>query len=77
MDIKSEHLGIPDAEYEAIVKMPSQEFLRICKDLSNIGDTGKTFVLDPVLPFYVHRQTTDYYYYYLLYFPFVTVEDLA
>ncbi|KAH7690819.1 Rad9/Ddc1 protein [Dioscorea alata] len=39
MDIKSEHLGIPDAEYEAVVKMPSQEFLRICKDLSNIGDT--------------------------------------
>ncbi|KAM0949466.1 putative proliferating cell nuclear antigen, PCNA [Dioscorea sansibarensis] len=39
MDIKSEHLGIPDAEYEAVIKMPSQEFLRICKDLSNIGDT--------------------------------------
>jgi len=41
MDIDSEHLGIPDAEYQAIVRMPSSEFARICKDLSSIGDTGK------------------------------------
>lgn len=41
MDIDSEHLGIPEAEYHAIVKMPSSEFARICKDLSTIGDTGK------------------------------------
>lgn len=40
MDIDSEHLGIPDAEYQAIVRMPSSEFARICKDLSSIGDTG-------------------------------------
>ncbi|KAL5716995.1 hypothetical protein ACHQM5_010088 [Ranunculus cassubicifolius] len=39
MDIDSEHLGIPEAEYQAIVKMPSAEFTRICKDLSSIGDT--------------------------------------
>lgn len=39
MDIDSEHLGIPETEYEAIVKMPSAEFSRICKDLSTIGDT--------------------------------------
>ncbi|RDY09238.1 Proliferating cell nuclear antigen [Mucuna pruriens] len=39
MDIDSEHLGIPEAEYHAIVKMPSAEFARICKDLSSIGDT--------------------------------------
>ncbi|XP_020243736.1 proliferating cell nuclear antigen-like [Asparagus officinalis] len=39
MDIDSEHLGIPDAEYQAIVRMPSSEFSRICKDLSSIGDT--------------------------------------
>ncbi|CDP03659.1 unnamed protein product [Coffea canephora] len=37
MDIDSEHLGIPEAEYQAIVRMPSAEFA--CKDLSNIGDT--------------------------------------
>jgi len=40
MDIDSEHLGIPDSEYQAIVRMPSTEFMRICKDLSSIGDTG-------------------------------------
>lgn len=40
MDIDSEHLGIPDAEYQAIVRMPSAEFARICKDLGSIGDTG-------------------------------------
>ncbi|XP_058069329.1 proliferating cell nuclear antigen-like [Magnolia sinica] len=39
MDIDSKHLGIPEAEYHAIVKMPSAEFSRICKDLSSIGDT--------------------------------------
>lgn len=40
MDIDSEHLGIPETEYEALVRMPSAEFARICKDLSTIGDTG-------------------------------------
>jgi hypothetical protein len=40
MDIDSVHLGIPEAEYHAIVRMPSSEFARICKDLSGIGDTG-------------------------------------
>lgn len=50
MDIDSEHLGIPEAEYHAIVRMPSAEFARICKDLSSIGDTG-IFLLDSVLHF--------------------------
>lgn len=40
MDIDSEHLGIPEAEYDATVKLPSGEFQRIVKDLSSIGDTG-------------------------------------
>ncbi|CAA0809469.1 Proliferating cell nuclear antigen 2 [Striga hermonthica] len=39
MDIDSEHLGIPDTEYEAIVRMPSAEYSRICRDFSSIGDT--------------------------------------
>lgn len=39
MDIESEHLGIPDSNYEATVRMPSGEFQRIVKDLSSIGDT--------------------------------------
>uniref|UniRef100_A0A061R8G7 DNA sliding clamp PCNA n=1 Tax=Tetraselmis sp. GSL018 TaxID=582737 RepID=A0A061R8G7_9CHLO len=39
MDIDSEHLGIPETEHSAVVKMPSTEFQRICRDLASIGDT--------------------------------------
>lgn len=39
MDIDSEHLGIPDTEYSAVVRMPATEFARIVKDLGTIGDT--------------------------------------
>ena len=39
MSIDSEHLGIPDTEYTAIIKMPSAEFQRITRDLSQLGDT--------------------------------------
>ncbi|GMH30570.1 hypothetical protein Nepgr_032413 [Nepenthes gracilis] len=39
MDIDSDHLGIPEAEFDAIVRMPSTEFAGICQSLSTIGDT--------------------------------------
>lgn len=39
MDIDSEHLGIPNSDFQASVKMPSAEFQRIMRDLSTIGDT--------------------------------------
>ncbi|GFH22252.1 proliferating cell nuclear antigen, partial [Haematococcus lacustris] len=39
MSIESEHLGIPDQDYSAEIKMPSSEYQRICKDLASIGDT--------------------------------------
>lgn len=39
MDIDSEHLGIPDTEYKTIVRMPSADFQRICRDLAVLGDT--------------------------------------
>lgn len=39
MDIDSEHLGIPDQDYDAVVKLPSQELSRIIRDLSQFGDT--------------------------------------
>ncbi|XP_030626995.1 proliferating cell nuclear antigen-like [Chanos chanos] len=38
MDLDVEQLGIPDQEYSCVVKMPSAEFARICRDLSQIGD---------------------------------------
>ncbi|XP_074647694.1 proliferating cell nuclear antigen-like [Tubulanus polymorphus] len=39
IDIDQEHLGIPDTDYTCVVRMPSAEFQRICRDLSQIGDT--------------------------------------
>jgi len=39
MDIDSEHLGIPDTNYDTILRMPSHEFQRICRDLATIGDS--------------------------------------
>lgn len=38
-DIDQEQLGIPDTVYATTVKMPSNEFQRICRDLAAIGDT--------------------------------------
>lgn len=39
MDIDQEHLGIPDTTYDAVVRMPSAEFQRICRDMGNMGDS--------------------------------------
>ncbi|BFZ17814.1 hypothetical protein BsWGS_20853 [Bradybaena similaris] len=39
IDLDTEHLGIPDTEYSCVVKMPSGEFQRICRDLSQLGDS--------------------------------------
>jgi len=41
MDIDSEHLGIPDTEYKCVVKMPAEEFQRICREMTIMGDTVK------------------------------------
>jgi len=38
MEVDAEHLGIPETDYNTCVRMPSMEFLRICRDLS-FGDT--------------------------------------
>ncbi|XXQ31642.1 Proliferating cell nuclear antigen [Plasmodiophora brassicae] len=39
MDIDSEHLAVPEQEYAVEVSMPANEFQRICRDLSALGDT--------------------------------------
>ncbi|XP_046747773.1 proliferating cell nuclear antigen [Diprion similis] len=39
MNLDQEHLGIPETDYSCIVKMPSQEFARICRDLSQFGES--------------------------------------
>ena len=40
MDIDAEHLGIPDSEYETIIKMSSAEFTRICRDMQVLSENG-------------------------------------
>merc|ERR1719419_944627 len=39
IDINTDHLGIPDTDYNCVVKMPAAEFQRICRDLSQIGES--------------------------------------
>lgn len=36
-----EHLGIPDTQYDAQVTMPSSEFLRIVRDIKELGESVK------------------------------------
>ena len=39
MEIDAEQLSIPDIEYQCTIKMPSEEFMRIIRDLQVLGDT--------------------------------------
>lgn len=39
MDLDTEHLGIPETDYSCVIKMPAGEFQRICRDLSQIGES--------------------------------------
>jgi proliferating cell nuclear antigen len=39
MEIDAEQLGIPDTKYKCNIKMPSDEFQRIIRDLQVLGDT--------------------------------------
>lgn len=39
MNLDQEHLGIPETDYAAVVKMPSAEFQRIVKDLGQFGES--------------------------------------
>jgi len=39
MQIESEHMEIPEQQYKVVIKMPSQEFQKVCKDLKEFGET--------------------------------------
>lgn len=39
MNLDQEHLGIPETDYSCIIKLPSMEFARICRDLSQFGES--------------------------------------
>ena len=39
MNLDAEHLGIPETDYAAVIKMPGAEFQRVIRDLSQFGDS--------------------------------------
>jgi len=39
MNLDQEHLGIPETDYAAVIKMPAAEFQRVIKDLSQFGES--------------------------------------
>merc|ERR1712087_40999 len=39
MQIESEHREIPEQQYKVVLKMPSAEFQKICRDLKEFGET--------------------------------------
>jgi len=39
LDIETDILGIPDTDYKSIIKMPSNEFQKICSNLSTWGES--------------------------------------
>ena len=41
MEINADQLGVPDTPYKVTVKMPSDEFQRVVRDLQVLGDTCK------------------------------------
>eukprot|EP00727_Mastigamoeba_balamuthi_P004408 m51a1_g13966 Proliferating cell nuclear antigen (260) ;mRNA; f:971626-972815 len=53
LQVDQEHVGIPPQEYKAVVKMPSAEFQRICRDLSVVGDTISIAVVKSEVKFSV------------------------
>lgn len=59
MDIDTEHLGIPDTEYDAVVKLSSNEFARICRDLSNVGESVKITITKEGVTFSTEGEIGD------------------
>jgi proliferating cell nuclear antigen len=51
MDIDSERLIIPDSEPETTVRLSAVEFQRICRDLTQFGDTVKISVVKSTVTF--------------------------
>jgi proliferating cell nuclear antigen PCNA len=54
MDIYSDTLGIPDTEYYARVAMPSSEFSRIVRDLSQLGESVRIEVSEEGVRFAIN-----------------------
>jgi len=39
LDLDTEHLDIPQTDYDCVIRLPSVEFQRICRDLSQVGES--------------------------------------
>ena len=39
LTLDSEHLGIPESEYSAVITMPSSQFNRVCKELGQLSES--------------------------------------
>merc|ERR1712178_648080 len=39
MQIESDHMEIPEQQYKVVAKLPSAEFLKVCRDLKEFGET--------------------------------------
>jgi len=39
LDLDTEHLDIPTTDYDCVIRLPSVEFQRICRDLSQVGES--------------------------------------
>jgi len=39
MQIEAEHMEIPEQQYKVVVRLPSSEFQKICRDLKEFGET--------------------------------------
>nr|WCZ58304.1 proliferating cell nuclear antigen [Paratrimastix eleionoma] len=59
MDITQDSLGVSDAEYKAVLKMNSEEFMRICRDMSLIGDTVQIEMNKEAVSFTVTGEETS------------------
>ena len=54
MNLDAEHLGIPETDYAAVIKMPSAEFQRVIRDLSQFGDSLVISVTKVKVPSILH-----------------------
>merc|ERR1712127_31856 len=39
MQIEAEHMEIPEQQYKVVARLPSAEFLKVCRDLKEFGET--------------------------------------
>mmetsp|Transcript_57336 Transcript_57336/g.145851 ORF Transcript_57336/g.145851 Transcript_57336/m.145851 type:complete len:260 (+) Transcript_57336:40-819(+) len=56
MQIETEHMEIPEQHHEVLVKMPSAEFHRICRDLKDFGETMRMNATKGGITFSVHSD---------------------